>query len=155
MIAFMKRLIVFVLLLCCVATTLLVGYKSNPLFNLEGVERVCFVSNRAYDDLESVNCGDLVFNFCTMETAKQNLKRYTDGAKALQFYFEDVSKEVLLKKLMATVICESEVEGVTVIVAYTPYYQDCIFVDNKKANLQLAEKDGQLVAGFPAILTGF
>ena len=151
----MKKLIVFMLLLGCLSATLLVKFESNPLFNIDGVEKVCFVSTRQYDELESVNCGDLVFNYCTLETAKQNLKRYSDGAKAVQFYFNSMTSEDLLKQLKATVISVDEVEGMLVTLAYTPYYQECIFVDGKKVNVQIAEKDGKVVSGFPAILTGF
>lgn len=151
----MKRLIVFCLLIAGLFSAIVFKPQTNPLFSIDGVEKVCFVANEKFENLENVNCGDYVFNYCSLQTAKENLEEFQKKSKAVQVYYHDVSLEEVLNKLKANVVSEENIENIKVVVAYTPYVQDCVFVKNKKANLQLAEKDGKLIAGFPAILTGF
>ena len=67
----------------------------------------------------------------------------------------NVDAEEILNILKATVVQENEIENLRLIYAYSPYYQDSVMVDGKKVNLQLAFDGGNLIAGFPLILTGF
>lgn len=153
----MKKLIVFLFLLCAMSSTAFFKFDKNPLFSLDGVQQVCFVSNSEIQNerVSCVHCGDLVFNYCSLATAKANLKEFQKNVKAVQFYFSEVDVDQLISTLKATIVSETEVEGMTVIMAYTPYYSDSVLVDGKKVNLQIACKEKQVIAGFPAILTGF
>ncbi len=152
----MKRLVVFMFLLCCLGSTALFKFESNPLFNLEGVEKVCFIADAELVEAEGVNCGDLVFNYCSLSTAKKNLSEYEKNSIGVEFYFQsDVNLEKILTILKADIVTKIEYENLTVLSAYTPYYQNCVYVDGKKINLQIAISDTNIIAGFPVLLTGY
>lgn len=153
----MKKLIVFGLVLLCLVSTLSVKIETNPLFALKNVEKVCFVSNTKMieDDVETVVCGDKYFNFCSLSVAKENLKKIEKDLDGIQFYLQNTSFEELTKQLKLQIVTSNQIEGLTIICGYTPYFQDCIYLDNKKVNVQIAVKSNEIVAGFPAILTGY
>ena len=151
----MKKFVVFVLLLSAFAGLTYFKNQNAAIFSMDGMEKVCFVSDKKFQNMENVVCGNLNFNYCTPLQAKQNLKEFCQNSQGIQFYFSNITAKELLKKLKATTIEKTKVEGFEVTITYTPYFLDCVFVKNMKANLQLAEKDGKLVAGMPAILTGF
>ena len=46
-------------------------------------------------------------------------------------------------------------ENLQVYDCYTPYEKECCYIENKKVNMQVAVIEGQLIAGFPIILTGY
>ena len=153
----MKKIVVFVLLICCLFTTMLVKVEKNPLFEISGVEKVCFVSGKNYacEGISSVQCGSKFFNFCSLETAKERLEDLKKNMEGLQFYFEEVSLQEVASALKFEVVMLDKLENMTVYCGYTPYYQDCVYLNNKKINVQIAEQNGKIVAGFPMILTGY
>lgn len=151
----MKKMIVFMLLLASFVCVGVLKKQNETIFALDGVQKVCFVSDEKYPNLEFSTCGDMFFNFCTLQEAQQNLKEFSQKAQAVQLYFENIDLQSLLKSLKASKVSTTEIDHLNVIVAYTPFFDDCILINGKKVNLQIAEKDGKLIAGFPAILTGF
>lgn len=156
-ICFMKKLIAFVLILACLVPTAFFKMETNPIFEMQGVEKVCFVAEREYleDEVESVRCGDLYFNYCSLETAKKNFVEFKKYIKGFQFYFKDVALDSILSTLKCEVVTTVEVEGREVLCGYTPYYENNIFVDEKKVNMQVACLENEIVLGFPLILTGY
>ena len=152
----MKKLFVFLFLICCLGATFAFKNEKTPIFAFNEIDEVCFVDDKNYEnlDLEAVNCGDLVFNFCSLSVARENFSKI-DDAKAVQIYLSDISLEEILKKLDAKIVSEENVQNIQIINAYTPHFSKSVFVEHKKVNLQIAFKDGQIVAGFPMILTGF
>lgn len=153
----MKKFIVFAVILAAVCCTPLLKLAKNPIFSFSQVEKVCFVKSEKVnlDGFETVYCGDLVFNYCSFSTAQKNLEILKNDIKSVEFYLKNAKIDEILKKLDAQTISEQTIDGLCVICAYTPYYQDCIFLDGKKVNLQISCVDDQIIAGFPAILTGF
>ncbi len=152
----MKKLLVFVFLLTCLGCTTFFKLETNPLFNLNGVDRVCFISSVALDKTESVNCGDMVFNYCSLSTAKENLSDFKEDLIGVEFYFdESVNLDEILTILKAEIISQFESDNLVVLSAYTPYYQDCVYVNGKKVNVQIAISGGCVIAGFPMLLTGY
>lgn len=130
----------------------------NPIFELSDVQQACFVSPYDFADempVESVNSGDLVFNYCSWHTAKANLSKLNKDAEGMQLYFQQIDLQNLLVTLKAECVSTEELGDLTVINAYTPYYFDCVYVQNKKVNMQIALKENQVVVGFPMILTGY
>lgn len=150
----MKKLIVFILILGCLTSTLFIKSWNNPIYNMAGVERACIVSGVQYKDMESVECGQVYFNFCTYSQAKEKLNS-ADPIKCLQLYFNNLTVEELMKTLRMDVVKTEEVENMTIYCGYSPYWSDCIYLDGKKVNVQIAVKEGSIIAGFPAILTGY
>lgn len=153
----MKKLIVFVFLLCCLSGTAFFKVGANPLFKLKNVEEVCFVSESefVYADVESVACGDKFFNFCSIQTAKENLEKFEKNSDAVQFYFSEITVEEILQKLKADTVESYSSNEIEITLGYTPYVQDCVLVDGKKVNVQIASTENGVIAGFPMILTGF
>lgn len=153
----MKKIIVFVLLIAAICSTAFVKFEKNPLFDVGQVEKVCFVNSRPIsgEGIDAVYCGDMVFNYCSLETAQKNLKNLKNDAKGIEFYIKNVKIDDILTKLDAEVISNQTIDQLCVICAYTPYYQDCIYINGKKANLQIAHINNQIIVGFPTIFTGF
>ena len=50
---------------------------------------------------------------------------------------------------------QQEFEDFKIYYRYTPYEQDCVYIENKKVNLQIVFKSNEIVAGLPLILTGY
>lgn len=153
----MKKLFVFLILLGCLCSTFAFKNQKNPIFDAKNVEKVCFVDEKSYDDdffVESVQCGDMFFNFCSLDEAKKHIDQLKTF-KAMQFYFVSTPAADILESLKAKIVSTERVENIEIINAYTPYFDKSVVVQGKKVNLQLAAKDGDIVAGFPMILTGF
>ena len=154
----MKKLIVFVMILCCLASTAVFKIEKNVLFELQGINRVCFVSDEKFDSesVEVVVSGSQFFNYCSLTTAKENLKEFANKSQGVQLYFENKDLEVLKKELKFQEVTQIKIENLTIYCGYTPFYQNCVYVENKKVNVQIAISDeNKIVAGFPVILTGY
>lgn len=151
----MKRLIVFLFVLLAVSGSFCFVSKIEPIFAVDGVDKVCFVSSAEFGGrFESVKCGDKFFNFCTFEEAKEKAS-LVKTCDAVQFY----AKQSDLKKLLAQIkfqqlSCE-EIEGIEICYGFSPCYASAVLLDGKKVNVQIAKVDGNVIVGFPMILTGF
>lgn len=150
----MKKLLSFILILIMGCLTYFVKNSENPLFKCSGVSKVCVITEEFDDEVaDVVECGNKKFIFCSKEEGKELVKKLQiDG---LQFYFENYSLENLQKNLNLTIISEQNIENLLILYAYTPFYQDCVYIDNKKVNAQIVLKDMQIVIGFPLIITGY
>ncbi len=153
----MKKFLLLVLVLLCFVPTAFAKVDTNPLFYLDGVEKVCFVSERQFENegVYSVQSGDLFYNYCSLEVARENFKDFKLKLKGFQFYFKNFDAEKILKTLKCNILTTTEVEGMTVICGYTPYYDNNILINNHKVNVQIAEGEDEVIVGFPLILTGY
>ena len=156
---FMKKLVIFILILCCLCGTMFVKTQTNPLFLHKDVESVCFASATNYEkenlDVESVACGDVFFNYCSLSTARQNLQKLKKNATCIQFYLADSDIIDLLGELKCQNITESQFDNICLYSGYSPFCQSAVFVDGKKTNVQIAVSNDEIVIGFPVILTGY
>ena len=151
---FMKKLLLSILILVCISSTLNFKFDLNPIFSIDGVEKVCFVTKENVEGFESVRCGDNIFNFCTLDQATENLKTL-EQAKSFQLYFSDVNLKDVFDKLKFEEISVSEIGDIKVYCGYTPYSQKSVLIDGKKINVQISAMDEKLIVGFPMILTGY
>ena len=154
----MKKFIVFIFLAGCLGCTGFVKLKArDSIFDLSGVKKVCLVCEEELEEMESVRCGDYVFNYCSLDIAKEKYDALS--TKGVQLYFEEVDLDEFLdelfKQLKIEVVSESHVKEISILQCYTPYFQDCVYIDNKKVNVQIATTSEGVIAGFPMILTGF
>lgn len=151
----MKKTIVFIFLCVILSSTCFVKMsKENPIFNLKGATAACFVADEEFDACSYMYCGDLVFNYCSLEAAQKKLDMLSQS-QAIQIYLENADVKDVLKSLKCVDYTKSEVENLTVYTGWTPYFRGSVLVENRKVNLQIAVKDSKIVAGFPAILSGF
>lgn len=151
---FMKRLLAFFLLLGILSVLAFYKTDSNPIFDLKA-EQVCFVSEKTLKGCSGVQCGDVIFNYCSYEEAVSNLNDLEKESTAVQLYYEDLSFEVLLSFMKANVVVEEEVDGVLVYYLYSPYCKERVLVQNKFVNMQVVLKGHNLIVGMPIILTGY
>jgi len=153
----MKKLIVFLLILAMLFPTLAFKNDKNPLFLVEGLEKVCFVSSCEIEDdgFENVQSGDLYFNFCGGDIAELKYDIYKKDAEAVQFYYKNIELFKLFDSLKFDIVEECVVEQVQVYFGYSPYLSNSFLYENKKVNLQFAITDGYVIVGYPIILTGF
>ena len=148
----MKKMILFLLVVSCLCCPFILGEKC--VFSLPEIDYVCFVSEEEIDGAyDKVFSGNKIFSYCTLEEAKKvYLSQKID---AVELFFEKFDLKTIEKKLDLQVVSIEEFEGLKVILGYTPCYKDCVYVDGKKVNVQLAVYDDKMIAGFPMILTGY
>lgn len=152
----MKKIVVFLMILACVCSTL--NFKKSSLFDLEGVERVCFISEKNYqnEEISTVECGNKFFNYCSFSTAKRNIENWKNDLDGIQFYYKDTNLEQILKNLKFQQISEQKLDNLQIFYGFTPYYSDCIVLEGKKINVQIVvSEEGTILAGFPVVLTGY
>lgn len=149
----MKKLVVFLLILSCLCSTIFVKFWKNPIYDMSGVERACLICDEKFDDMDVVECGETFFNYCTYSQALEKING--NSVKGFQLYFNNKSPEWLFEVLSVEVIKKEEIEDIVIYTGFTPYWQTYVFVEEKKANIQIAVKNGNIVTGFPAILTGY
>ena len=150
----MKKILVFIFIALIIGVSYFVKNTYNPLFTLAETYKVCLiVKGDSLKKGEITSCGDVDFVYLTKEEGLDAVKKIP--VEGLEFYLNGVSSDEVLKILEATVIEQSEVQGIRLIYAYSPFYQDAVIIDGKKVNLQLAFDGNNIIAGFPLILTGY
>ena len=150
----MKRLLVFIVIVIFISLTCFVKNSSNPLFTLAETDRVCLiVEDGSLSEGEIIDSGSVDFVYMSKEEALKATKNVI--LHGVEFYLSNIEVEEIIKILKADVIKESEIGGLNLIYAYSPFYQDNITMDGKKVNVQLALKGDEIIAGFPIILTGY
>lgn len=152
----MKKMILFLLIVSTLFSTLSFKVDKNPLLAYE-IAKMCIVGDfeTEAEDVEIVPSGDLYFNFFKSEF-ENFYKKYSDNAEAVQFYFLNADLGQMFYDLKFEIIEESKVGDMQVYCGYSPFFQKSYFLDGKKCNLQFAcYKNGEVVIGFPIILTGF
>lgn len=152
---YMKKLIAFIFILVCFCMLGFYKTENNPLLACENVEKVCFVSDSKIEDMENVLCGDMVFNYCTLDQANEKIEQLKNDLKGIEFYIKETSFQNLCEILDVEIISESKLEEFSVYCCYTPYGEKSVEINGKKINLQVAVYEDMIIAGFPMLLTGF
>lgn len=151
----MKKLIVFILLLSALSSTSFFKLYNNNIWQIEGLEKVCFVGDSQIEDLDYVQCGDLYFNFCTVQKAKENLKNYQKSAKNIQFYIKNDDFSEVFDKIMFEETEKQILNGRTIYLGNSPYFDKFIWTNQQRTNLQISVFENEIIIGSPVILTGF
>ena len=152
---FMKKIIVFVSILCAFCALSFFKIEKNPIFELKNVEKVCLVSEQEYSDMESVVCGNKFFNYCTLEQAKEKVVELENNIDSMQFYLKGVDFKNLCNLLNVEIVSSIDLGSLKVYCCYSPYAQKSVLIDGKKVNVQIALEGKNIIAGFPMILTGY
>ena len=150
---YMKRLSILIFLVFALFASTFSKDMTNPLFESEKVQSVCLVVDQGVLSGEIVQCGDKDFVYLSPTEAKKCLKKYQ--TYSLQFNLENVTLQELLKLLAGKVLFCQALEDLEIYYCYTPFEQNCVYMDGKKVNMQVAISDEKIVAGFPLILTGY
>lgn len=137
----MKGLVLFLTALALLAP--LYNVQRKDLFDIEGVDSIYFVignkgkQNIVLQDKEKVEQADL------------------SQAEGVIMLFDNLSLVEVAEVLGMKKIKEETVEEMSILYGYTNLYSDFIYIDGKQSNVQLVQKQNQVVAGFPIILSGF
>ena len=150
----MKKLLSFLLIICCLASTFVLRDDASDIFSFDGCEQVCLISEKDFG-FDSQYSGDKVFNFCSYEKAKEIYNDIKEDLEGIQFYFKTFDEEKFYKKFRANVISKSQIEDIEIVYGYSPCFEKVIFVDGKKQNFQLIRNQEWTILGFPIILTGY
>ena len=151
---FMKKLISFILIVFMISLTLFIKNGENPLFFCEKVYKTCFVVDESIKSDDMTTCGNKNFLSFNRDDGYKFIKSGTN-VDAMQFYLRDITLDYLLDLLKVSIIEEQNVDNFHTIYGYSPYYQECIFIDDKKVNVQIVTENDVIIAGFPLILTGY
>lgn len=151
----MKKIIIFVFLAICLSLTSLKNYSIDLLLSDFEVDNICLVTSEKVEneDVEFVVCGNKYFNYCTVDLAKKLINEI--DCDAVQLYFDKELFENLKKTLKYQNVKTEKINNLCIFYGYTSFYQDCVYIDNKKVNVQFVLNDNNLVVGFPMILTGY
>jgi len=150
----MKKLLSFLLIMCCLASTVFFRNDTTNIFRFENCEKVCFVSEKDFG-FESQRSGDKIFSFCSYEEAKEVFENIKNDLDGIQFYFKGFDEQDFYKKFNARVVSKSQVEQIRLTCGYTPFFNQVILIDGKKVNFQIANTSDWVIVGFPLILTGY
>ena len=150
----MKKLVVYLLILVCFGGLFSVKTENNPLFSLEKVESVCFVSSEKSDGCDVVCCGDMFFNYCSVEQAKEKIDEIKN-ADGVQFYLADVDLREVFEILKFEEVSKMQVDDLMVYCGFSVYGNKSVLVEGKRVNVQVVAIDNKVIAGFPMILTGY
>lgn len=155
----MKKMLSFFILTICLFSTSLFKFENFLLFDVCGdsIEKVCFVKTEEEVGIsyENIKCGDKVFVSCSASVAKENLDKLLNNSAGIEFYLSGFSAQKLISETKFEEISRQNIGDLLVLTGYAPIYQDCVYIQNKKVNMQIAIRDEKIVVGFPMILTGF
>lgn len=153
----MKKLIAFVLLV-----SILISFgrnvgKDNVFDIFFNASKVCLISEKQFDidAKEKVVCGEKIFYYCDVNVAKDAYVKEMQYIDAVQFYFENEEIERILQKVGVRHYWESQIGDLKIYCGYSILFDDFVWVDGKKVNVQIAVREGEIICGFPVILTGY
>lgn len=141
-----KMLIVFVLMFVLINV-----YETRSNFTLKDY----FTGDYCYYTKEDVSANSQNLGFAYLNVGTQ-LNKSSKVLVGESVSVKNLEIESALKSLKAKVVkTEYLDDGTIVIYAYTKLINKQVQVDNKFVNIQIAEKDGNSVVGWPLILGSF
>ena len=121
----------------------LYNVPQKSLLDIEGIKKVYSVENTSEKQMcVELNCEDVT------------LGQLVD-ADGVIIVFDDCNVYETAQKLNMSTIKEEEIEGMKILYGYTTFYSGHIYIDGKQVNVQLVQKQNEVIAGFPIILTGY
>lgn len=150
----MKKLAVF--LIAGVLISLVGIIQSDNIFDLKGIESAKFVMTAEVaqnEELDFVQSGADAIVEIKQSELKEKYQKYSP--KSIVLEFEKGKTQYITDFLNLSLASEQEIDGIRIIYGYTSFYKDSQYIDGKKINVMLVEKDDCVLVGFPIIMTGF
>lgn len=147
----MKRLLTFFIV--SVLTLSVLPCSSKSIFDADFFQ-VCIISDQVLpeeDFLKVLRSGDQFYYY---SNEKDVYKEFSD-IKGVVLYFENYSLQALANDFCLQYFAGENVDGKSVYYGFTPYFDKSIQLNSKRINVQIVLDGEQIIAGFPAILTGF
>ena len=121
----------------------LFNVQKNNLFALDGISSIYFVKRdggvQVYEE-QSKNA------FSQLELSEN---------EGVILTFENNSLENVSSLLDMKIVKKEVVDGIESVYGWTNLYEDFVCIDGKQTNVQLVARQGEIVAGFPVVLSGF
>ena len=92
--------------------------------------------------------------YCEKQDKKTFSIQDMNNQQGVVLIFES-NLEDLIHGLKIKIFKKENIENLNIYYGYTPIYSDAIFIDDKQANVQIVEREGEMIVGFPIILSGF
>ncbi len=151
----MKKLIIFLFIISIVAGSFCFLEKPVQIFDVSGVDEVCFVSGEKCETaFETVQCGDKYFNYFSFDEAKKEVS-HLKNLDAVQFYADQTELDTILKEIKFVSLLSEQIENIEIVYGFSPLYNKAIYLEGKKVNVQIAKVQDRVILGFPMILTGY
>lgn len=150
----MKKLAVF--LIAGVLISLVGIIPSDNIFDLKGIESAKFVMTAEAaqnEELDFIQSGADAIVEIKQSDLKEKYQKYSPKSVVLEF--EKGKTQYITDFLNLSLASEQEIDGMKIIYGYTSFYKDSQYIDGKKINVMLVEKDDCVLVGFPIIMTGF
>lgn len=150
----MKKLAVF--LIVGVLISLVGIIPRDNVFDLEGIESAKFVMTAEAaqnEGLDFVQSGEEAIVEIKQSDLKEKYQKYSPKSVVLEF--GKGKMQYITDFLNLSLASEQEIDGIRIIYGYTSFYKDSQYIDGKKINVMLVEKDDCVLVGFPIIMTGF
>lgn len=151
----MKKLAVF----CIVVVALILPdflVQKQSVLDFDSVKAVSFVTDcesATKFNLDFVQNGSDAIAQVDVKQASELYQKIQPKCIVLSLDEKDLSK--LTNFLNLKHFYQQNLDDMEIIYGYTDKFEDFTFVDNKKINVQIAVRQGDVVAGFPLIMTGF
>lgn len=151
----MKKLAVF----CIVVVALILSsflVQKQSVLDFDSVKAVSFVTDcesATKFNLDFVQNGSDAIAQVDVKQASELYQKIQPKCIVLSLDEKDLSK--LTNFLNLKHFHQQNLGDMEIIYGYTDKFGDFTFVDNKKINVQIAVRQGDVVAGFPLIMTGF
>ncbi len=141
------------LLLCTVIILLVFVWQGEKYFGFEGLTEVCFVTEFDYDFENMTKTEKENYIYSTPQNAKFYNLKIDESGIMLRFVERNVYD--LIQDFKGEILKIEEIEGKTVFYGFTPFEENFIMLENKKINMQIVEKEGEIIVGLPIILGSF
>ena len=146
----MKRLLAF--LITALFLFAFTNINKSEILNNSHISQLIVVSKED-KDLEKIKSGNQ-FYYKTNSNFVAFAQNF-DNIDALILYFDDYSLKDIVSDYKIDYYRGGDVGEKQIFYGYTHLYNKSYFPNNKKANVQIAVQNNQIIVGFPSILIGF
>lgn len=149
----MKRLLAFLFV-----SALLIGlpmFAGRDVLQNEHISKAIIVCKEdiEFDDSLKIISGEQ-FYYTLLENFSEQAKKFKN-IDGIVLYFYDYSFKNIVKDFNIDFFEGQPAGEYQISYGYTNFFKDFVYVNNKQVNVQIAQKDNEVIVGFPAILTGF
>lgn len=154
----MKNIVVFVLIFCLLFFCS--AFEKNNNFLLQMYEEgqaeffVLSFQENLPEFAKSQKSGNGYFITCDLKLAKYLLKDLKNVAGVTIKTNGEIDKN-LLNKLQIKILKTEEIYGRKIVYGFSNFFDQFVFMQNKKVNLQIVENNGKLIIGNPIIFGSY
>ena len=148
-------MIAFVLFTAILLTLSVVPKGQNIVF--EKAEKGVLVTSIPFQDDNFIYSGGNYYSVINKQDIGKILQAQNkiEGFKGLNLYFNETISLQKLKKQIDFLSEKSVINGQEIYTGYSENFDNFVWIEGKKVNLQIASTQNGFVVGIPLILTGF